>query len=313
MTQLADLHLHSYFSDGVDSPTDLVIQAKERNLKAIALTDHNTVGGLSEFRNACIEYNIEYSCGTEITCDYKGSELHILGHFIPEASMLRLDGFLREQVEKKDAVNLKCIKALMDDGYPVSPEEFDKIPHEGTRNRKHIAAYLHKKGVVKSEAEAWRTFLADDSKYYFKTEKLKALEVIAVLRKLGAVPVIAHPLRLDSEERAGKKDNLPLSCLGEFLNEATAAGLLGIETRHSNTSPERTLLLENAASEHGLLCSGGSDYHGFFAEGKKAGLEMGCGYVPEISEEEKFGIAVPYEYFVKMRDLSVKQAIITLK
>ena len=142
--EYCDLHCHSNFSDGSSTPEEIIELACKMNLKAVALTDHNSVNGLKRFFKAG-EGRIETCGGCEFTTEVDGQELHLLGLFLRPENMSDLESLLNEQLNLKDLSNQITINNLSKAGYPVSYEEFTSLYGKGVLNRVHIARYLMKK------------------------------------------------------------------------------------------------------------------------------------------------------------------------
>ncbi len=276
--KLCDLHTHTVFSDGTCTPEELVALAKENGLSAVALSDHNTVGGLERFLAAAEREGIEGIAACEISTEYEEDELHILAFFLEEKHYAPLTALLEEASERKRASTRALVSALRDAGYDLTYEEA-KSKTKGLVNRAHIAALLTEKGYTASVKEAFSTLLAPKHGFYHPPERLDALDVIAFIRSIGAMPILAHPLLSLSEEK-----------LLEFLPKAKEKGLQGMETRYSLFSEEETARLCKLAESFGILPSGGSDFHGE----NKPTIALGSG---------KGSLCVPYAYLEALKAL----------
>lgn len=268
-----DLHTHTVHSDGSYTPTELVRAAKEKNL-IIALTDHNTVSGLSEFVAEAERLQLEVVCGTELSCVYEGKEFHLIGLFIDPQYYSEVEDLCIEYHSLKKKSNIDLIDKLCALGYNLSYAEIQKQNVNGRVNRAHIAAELLKKGYVQSITEAFSKLLDEKCGIYVPPKRLSLTDGIGFLRKIKALPVIAHPLK---EIGPGE--------LRKMLPEMKAAGLIGMETMHSSYSEEQIAVSKEIASEFALLESGGSDFHG----SNKPGIELGVGKGNlNISDEKYF-------------------------
>jgi len=252
MGRYCDLHTHSHYSDGTLSPAQIIAEAERLSLSAVALTDHNTVAGLPEFLAAARNTALQAVPGVEISTNYKEKELHILGLFLKPETFGEvtdlLDGFNR----KKEESNRLLIRNLNKAGYTLDYADICRSHREGTVNRAVIASALLERGYVSNINEAFRGLLSKKSGYYFPPERLSALEAIAFLRNIHAVPVLAHSfLNLKTEEE-----------LRIFLKQAVPCGLAAMETMYSAYSAETTETARHIAREFGLAESGGSDFHG---------------------------------------------------
>ena len=257
-----DLHTHSIYSDGTDTPMELLSQAEKLGLSHLALTDHNAVDGLPEFLEAAKDFSVVPVCGVEFTVDMDGTELHLLAlglkpeHFSPIREKLHRILLLKEQSSRQLVANLR--KAGFDLDYEVIA---GATPH-GMINRSHIAAALTQKGYTQTNKEAFTRLLDPRIGYYREPERLDFWDVLSFIRELGAVSVLAHPLYQLSEEK-----------LRAALPKAIHCGLQGMEAVYGSFSPEQRQLAYKIAMEFGLLPSGGSDYHG----PRKPGIHLGIG------------------------------------
>ncbi len=245
-----DLHTHSHFSDGSFSPAQLIRMARDMEL-AVALTDHNTVSGLPEFMAEAAVQAVTAVPGIEFSTVYHSKELHLLGLFIDPQHYATVEDVAGKYHKLKEQSNRDLITRLQKAGYAIDYEAIRQQNSKGNLNRAHIAAELHRQGYVHSVQEAFATLLGEEHGYYVPCKRLGITDAILLLRRIRAVPVLAHPLKdLTSEQL--------LSALPELVD----AGLAGMETQHSAYSPEDLALAPGIAARFGLLPSGGSDFHG---------------------------------------------------
>ena len=162
-----DMHNHSIFSDGTFTPEKLVEIAKESNLSAIALTDHNTILGLDRFLNAPNSSNIHLVGGIEFSTDYKGTELHILGLFIPKEFYSEIEEKVKNELKKKEQSNINLVNNLIKKGFNLTYEDIKNTTPNGNINRAVIANYMMHKGYVKSVSEAFEKYLNPSNGLYF--------------------------------------------------------------------------------------------------------------------------------------------------
>lgn len=258
---MIDLHTHSHYSDGSDSPAGLVALAESLGLEAIALCDHNTVSGLPEFLEAGSRSTVQTVPGAELTSAYKGKELHILALFIPphqyDAVRARMAPFRKAKEEN----NLSLYQALTAAGFRLDKDRIFQGSIDYV-NRMMFAEEMTRMGYTSSTSEAFDKYLSESRGLYKPAPREDALEIIAFIRSIGAVAVLAHPLHSITEE-----------LLREFLPKAKAAGLAAMETYYSQYNEETTALACRLAEEYGLKKSGGSDYHGI----GKPDVAMGTG------------------------------------
>ncbi len=258
-----DLHVHSVFSDGTDTPEEIVRVAEALGLSHVALCDHNTVAGLPRFLAAGRGSSVAAIAGAEFSVDYAGVELHLLGLFLPEERFAELDAFLKDLLLRKEACNREMIDSLRRAGYDLDYDEIARAFPDAHINRAHIASVMVERGYVSSVAEAFAYLLAKDGPHYREPKRPDVFEMIAYLSALGAVPVLAHPFL-----------NLSPDALADFLPRAKACGLVGMECYYTTFDEKKTAPALSLAEENGILPSGGSDYHGK----TKPGTELGVGH-----------------------------------
>ena len=264
-----DLHTHTNHSDGSSTPKELVALAKEHNL-IIALTDHNTVTGLPEFLSEADRLGVTAIGGTEFSTVYHGEEFHLLGLFIDPDRYGEVEELCREYHLLKEESNIRLVERLCEAGYAMDYASIKKRNVKGNVNRAHIAAELMEKGYVDSVPEAFDRLLDEKCGYYIPPRRLELTDAIRFLRGIGAVPVLAHPLKdIDATE------------LRRMLPELIDAGLIGMETMHSSYSDESIAVSKEIAREYGLLESGGSDYHGSIKPGVRLGVGKGNLNIPD--------------------------------
>ncbi len=272
-----DLHIHSNFSDGTLTPAELMALAEKQNVSAVALCDHNTVDGLPDFMKAAEYSKVIAVNGIEISTEYNGTELHILGLFLPEDMFEEISDMMSRIKVFKEESNKKLVENLRNGGYLIDYDEIKSKNGGAYINRAHIAAELIEKGYFTDRKEAFDTVLSPDGGYYTPPERFKALEIIGYLNSIGAVPVWAHPfLDMNTEE------------IDAFLPIAKAHGLVGMETRYSEYSEETQKTAELLAEKHGIKQSGGSDFHG----GNKPDISLGSG---------KGNLEVPFEFYENLK------------
>jgi predicted metal-dependent phosphoesterase TrpH len=261
--KLCDLHTHSTCSDGTLTPTELVKLALEKNLAAVALTDHNTVAGLPEFLEAARGTKLEAVPGIEFSVDYGDIELHILGLFVKPEHYGPITERVEDMLRRKEQSNIDLVKNLEQAGIFLSYEDIKAATTTGQVNRALIAAEMLRKGYVGSIQEAFSKYLKQSHGYYNPPKRPDAFETIRFIRSLGAVAVWAHPfLNLKTEE-----------AIREFLPEACKAGLQGMEVFYPKFDENQTALALQLVKEFGLQPSGGSDFHGE----NKPDIQLGSG------------------------------------
>lgn len=271
-----DLHIHSVFSDGSCTPTEIVEQAKQKNI-VVALTDHNTVSGLPEFMSSAEKNGVTAVSGVEFSTSWDNIDLHILGLFIDSQHYDQVTAQVKKAHELKRLSNIDLIDKLKKyEGFDISYDEVENTTPDKKVNRTHIANVLLAKGYVHTVDEAFKTVLSPSYGLYIKPKRLSSLNTIRFIKSIDAVPVLAHPFL-----------NLNTQQLEKFLTQAKEYGLAGMETMHSKFSGETTKLAKKIAEKYDLLESGGSDFHG----AASPELSIGTG---------EDNLDIPYEVYEKL-------------
>lgn len=245
-----DLHTHSTASDGADTPSELVENAHKKGLSAIALTDHDTLDGLVEAREAARDLNIELVRGCEISVSADIGEVHILGFWVPEKAD-KLESFLSHMREKRCERNSLIIKKLQKQGFQISEEELRENA-QGSIGRPHMARILLEKGYVSTINDAFDKYLGKGGSAYVPRAKMDPVYVVKLLSGLGATVAIAHPLL----------NNVPADKLESFIYGLMPYGLDALEAWHSAHDEAKTRQVIKLAKRFNLGLTGGSDYHG---------------------------------------------------
>jgi 3',5'-nucleoside bisphosphate phosphatase len=247
-----DLHTHSNASDGSLPPVEVVRLAKERGLKAIALTDHDTIDGLAEAEAAGKQAGLEVIPGVEISARHPGGSMHILGYFLEYEDRLLAERLEVLKQARKDR-NPQIVAKLNGLGIPMTMETVERISGRGQMGRPHIARALYEGGYVRNIQEAFDIFLGNQGKAYVSKFRFPPGEAIEMIREAKGVPVLSHPFTLNLRNSED---------LRERLQELKGLGLAGIEVYYPEHSPEQEALYLSLARELGLLITGGSDFHG---------------------------------------------------
>ncbi|MBR2048675.1 MAG: PHP domain-containing protein [Oscillospiraceae bacterium] len=271
-----DLHTHSVFSDGTDTPEEIVFRAEALGLGAVALTDHNCVDGLPRFLAAGSASPVKTVPGVEFSTGWLDGELHILALFVREEHYDAIRSLCAGPDQAKRESNLALAKALNDAGYAIDYEAIEAASPNGRINRSQFGDALLRLGYVKTKQEAFDTILRPGGPFYQPPKRLDALETIGFIRSIGAVPVLAHPFQDSNQRRPAARFHHTPAQMEAFLPLAMEAGLEGMETMHSCFDLDTACLADRMAGQFGLLQSGGSDYHG---TGKQDVL-LGGQYVP---------------------------------
>jgi len=263
MSQI-DLHTHTTASDGTLNPADLVRKAASIGLWAVAITDHDTVGGLSQALQAGRETGVEVIPGCELSIDFPTGQMHILGLFLPDPPT-GLKATLQDLQDRRNNRNDRILARLREAGVDVDLQEIQELAGEASIGRPHIARVLLQKGVVESIDQAFREYIGPGGAAYIPKDKLEPEKAIRILKQEGATVILAHPysLELDTPE------------LRELLGRLKEQGLDGMEALYTDHTPEQTRTYLQLCQEYDLLVSGGSDFHGSVKEGVELGTGRG--------------------------------------
>ncbi len=261
-----DLHTHSTRSDGLLTPTQLLERAAGRGLRALALTDHDTVAGVEEAMRAGQRLGVRVVPGVEISVDFEPGTFHMLGLGIDLSNPALKERLEFLQQARRDR-NPLIVKKLREASVPITLEEVEAEAKGGQVGRPHFAAVLLRKKVVATWEEAFDKWLGKGAPGYMDKVRVSAADAIGMIHQAGGVAVLAHPVQLRLQDDA----------LAGFLDDMASKKLDGIEVYHSDHGPREEAFYLELARRHGLKISGGSDYHGF------ANKPVGVG-VPEVDE-----------------------------
>jgi len=244
----ADLHTHSTSSDGTLAPADLVRQASRRGLTILALTDHDTTSGLADAIATGEALGVRVIPGIELSTDVSAGEVHILGYGIDSENQTLQQALARYRQARRERAE-RIIARLCELGVDLPEGSVQASDSDASLGRPHIARAMIAAGYVQSVSEAFDRYLGNDKPAYIASErKPTPEEAIRLIRAAGGLPVLAHPYTSDA--------------FPESLPALVKAGLAGIEVYYAEYPPEQRLALARIADEHGLLATGGSDYHG---------------------------------------------------
>ncbi|MEG1741647.1 MAG: PHP domain-containing protein, partial [Acetivibrio sp.] len=261
--------------DGTLSPHEIVSLAVEKNLAAIALTDHDTISGVAEAMESAQQFSkqgisIQVISGVEISAAYRHSDIHILGLYVDTTKEVLINRLAkacseREQRNKKMAANL-CTAGL-----DITIEELRKYNGDAVLTRAHFASLLCKKGYVPDMKSAFTKYLNDKSPYFVPRNYISPEDAIVLIRSAGGIPVLAHPLLYKLSEKEVRSLVLQLK----------NSGLMGIEALYSGNVSNDESFVRSLAKKYDLLISGGSDFHGSVKPKISLGSGRGHLKVPE--------------------------------
>jgi predicted metal-dependent phosphoesterase TrpH len=262
-----DLHTHTTHSDGTFTPENLLKLAKEQQLSAISITDHDIATANEEGLYYSKKLGLNYIPGVELSIRHElpgSGHLHILGLFIDhkDHNLNKALDYLRDERSKRNQIILTRLEEL---GKPISMEELQQEAGEGSVCRPHIASLMMKKGYVLDVKEAFRQFLTNGAPAYVEKEKLEAARAIELIHNAGGMAVISHPISLGHQLYADIADE---------IITLKKMGLEGIEVYYPSHSKNINNWLQKFARDNDLLMTGGSDFHGAV----KPEIQLGTGY-----------------------------------
>ena len=241
-----DLHLHSTASDGQYSPTQVVQLALEKQVEVISLTDHDTLSGVQEALDAArASGGVTVIPGVEISTDVPGKyEIHMLGYYVDMDHASLQERLAAMSVSRLDRAH-RIWERLEQIGCAIPWERVLALSGDGVVGRPHIAQALVEAGYVASVQEAFQRYIGRDAEAYVPRPKLLPQQAIELILDAGGVPVLAHP-----------------SYVVEHIPSLVKAGLAGLEAYYGNYTEVEQQFLARLAHKHGLVATGGSDYHG---------------------------------------------------
>lgn len=261
---LIDLHVHSNASDGSFTPTQLADLAIASGLRAIALTDHDTVDGVAEIMDYTKDKPLEVVPGIELSCYYNNREIHILGFYVdyknPKLSD-ELNVLKKARVER----NLKMLELMQKDELPVTMEKLLHGNPDSVITRAHFARVLVEEGVCRDKEVAFRKYIGIGCKYYLPKPQVTCEKAMNILTKYSKGAFLAHPLIY----------HLGYAQIEELLVYLKGLGLKGLEAYHSSNNAYESDKLRQIAIKHDLKISGGSDFHGIIKPNIQLGLGRG--------------------------------------
>jgi predicted metal-dependent phosphoesterase TrpH len=256
---MIDLHSHTNQSDGTSPPVQLVEEARRAGLGILAITDHDTFDGYDRALPRARETGLELICGIELSTKLHGQPAHLLGYFLrsdPPAGFRTWVGEM--QISRRDR-NVRLVERMRELGFVITLAELESRAR-GMTGRLHLAQLMVEKGYAASVQQAFDDYLGESGQAYVYRREPQFAEAVERIREAGGIASMAHPVRLHGD-------------FPSLLPELRDAGLSAIEAYHSDHSVEQTELYLDLAQRHGLLVTGGSDYHG----AAKPGLELGTG------------------------------------
>ncbi|MCS7257976.1 MAG: PHP domain-containing protein [candidate division WOR-3 bacterium] len=269
VSKYCDLHIHTTYSDGLLSPGDVVSLAHKHGLDAIAIVDHDAIGGIEPAIEAAKKLNIEVIPAVELSCIVGETDVHVIGYYIDYRNK-KLVQILKE-IQKKRIERAKLmVERLKKQGAKVELERVLELAGEGTVGRPHIAQALLEEGYISSYDEAFWRYIGYHCPAYVPKEKLKPQDAIKLIKDFGGIPVLAHPMSYNGHH--------------QIILYLIETGIQGLEVWRCEHTEEDIKYLTELTQKHGLLKTGGTDCHG----GRKGKILIGELKLPyEIVKELK--------------------------
>ena len=242
----ADLHIHTTASDGLFTPQEVLKWANIRRLSAISITDHDTVEAIEETISAAGKYNIEVIPGVELSSDFNGEEIHILGYMIDYKSKHLLEE-LNKMKDSRFGRGEKMIQSLNNLGVGITFKQVEALAGNGLIGRPHIARAMISNGYVDNMKMAFEKYIGKGKPAYVERYKLSSENAIKLIKDVGGISVLAHPGLMENKGLIGKLVEM---------------GIRGIEVYHSKHDDETVRNCLIIAKHRNLLITGGSDCHG---------------------------------------------------
>ena len=243
-----DLHIHSTVSDGKFSPEEIVSKAAALGLTIIALADHDSIDGIAPALEAAKAFPpLRIIPCVEISTDMPSGEAHVLGYFIDYTSD-ELNASLEKFRSSRQRRAQGMIAKLHNLGIRVDWQRVQEIAGDGSIGRPHIAQAMLEKGYITSIKDAFTGYIEHGGPAYVEREKMTPAEAVALIARSNGLPVLAHPFTVIDPQA--------------MVIELKTAGLVGIEAYYNGYTADEIKSLVSLADKHGLIATGGSDYHG---------------------------------------------------
>ena len=252
----ADLHLHTFHSDGTRSPREVIDLARSLGIEIVAISDHDNLAAYFEIKSHADSCGVTLIPATELSAEHDGVDVHILAYaFDAEDDRLneRLSSFRRTRLTRGYAILDKLLAA----GYPLRRERVEELCAGASMGRPHIARALVEAGHVRSLSEAFDTLLGAGKPAYVDKERFTIVEAVRMVRAAGGVTAVAHPTLYPNDR--------------ELIPQILALGVDGIECYHPDVDEEARVFYLELAAQTGSIVTGGSDDHGFAKETETIG------------------------------------------
>ncbi|MEE1219362.1 MAG: PHP domain-containing protein [Ruminococcus sp.] len=262
---MIDLHIHSTYSDGTNTPLEILKLAEKLNLSQIAITDHNCIDGALEALEFIDKFSFDFIIGCELTCMYKNKEVHLLGYFDKNNNEFdSLYSFIKLSEDNKVIAQEKMLENLKRYGFKFTLTELKERFPDTIINRVHIARMLCDKGYTSSIDEVFDKYIGEGKPCYVQRKCPELSDAVNAVHSCNGIAVLAHPFQYTKTE------------IEVFLADAIKI-IDGIEALHSSHNKNQIKELTKIAQKHKKIITGGSDFHGTV----KPDVSIGCCAVPD--------------------------------
>jgi 3',5'-nucleoside bisphosphate phosphatase len=264
-----DLHVHTTCSDGLLRPEEVVLKAKELDLAAIGIADHDSVSGIEKAQQIGSEIGLEIVPAAELSCIHNSSDIHILGYYLDYHNLELMDFLSSVQKQRLERAH-KIVGKLSEQGVNIDVDRVLELSAGASVGRPHIAQVLLERGYVNSFNEAFWKFIGYHCPAYVPKMEISPPEAINLIKKFAGIPILAHPGSYRSDE---------------LVYSLIQAGISGLEVWHPEHSQSAADHYLEICQKNGLLVTGGSDCHG----GRKGKIFMG-------------EVRIPYHYLAELKE-----------
>ena len=245
--RFADLHTHTYHSDGTRSPKEVVDVARAHGIEILSISDHDNLAAYFEIKTYADSQRVTLIPGIELSCEADGVDVHVLAYAF-DATDERIEHRLRSFRETRHRRGYAIVEKLRKLGYPVSADRVDQLAAGGAMGRPHVARALVEAGHVASVAEAFDQFLGAGKPAYVEKERFRIEEAVELIRSAGGVTSIAHPTLYPDHQR--------------LVPQLLDRGIDAVEVIHPDVGKDARQRYSQLVRFRGKFVTGGSDDHG---------------------------------------------------
>ncbi len=246
MKKYIDLHMHTNFSDGVCTPSELLEIVRSKNLAAFSVTDHDTFEGFEAVQSLLTKEDPELISGVELSVSIDGGDLHMLAYGFDTSNRAFAEA-LAEFQRRRTERGKEIVQKLNGMGIHISYDDVEQQAQGTVIGRPHIAQAMHEQNHVKTYEEAFERYIRNGGPAYVPKVNFEPSDAIDLIHGAGGLAFLAHPA-IDDNHR--------------YIEALIGMGLDGIEVYHPSHTAAATDRFKHLAERHRLLTSGGSDFHG---------------------------------------------------